>query len=274
MNQNITKMGMLDMHAHLSFSRQEDEKELHYRQSQGILTCFSAGTPKEWEYEKDLIARMEQAFGEEMFRLSFGIHPWYADAWNPSDWMELYRQSPVIGEIGMDSVWCQVPPDIQKKRFLQQLQIAADLHRPVVLHTKGQERLIAEIIRDFPEKCLIHWYSGDARTLEQYLKMDCYFTVGPDSALICAGEGMIGDDGEHRTRCILMREAPLDRVFTETDGLSAVAWAFGQTSLSVENVKEVLWKNTLFLAAGRGILPEQLIQSMYENWNTFLDKNN
>ncbi len=61
---------------------------------------------------------------------------------------------------GMDSVWCDIPLDIQQKRLEEQLQIAADLKKPVLLHTKGQEKRIAELLRGFPYHICVHWYSG------------------------------------------------------------------------------------------------------------------
>ena len=44
---------------------------------------------------------------------------------------EAYSECDYIGEIGMDSVWCDIPLDIQQKRLEEQLQIAADLKKPV-----------------------------------------------------------------------------------------------------------------------------------------------
>lgn len=40
----------------------------------------------------------------------------------------------------MDSVWCDVDLKIQKEVFEKQLQFAQALNKPVILHTKGQEK--------------------------------------------------------------------------------------------------------------------------------------
>lgn len=40
----------------------------------------------------------------------------------------------------MDSVWCDVDLKIQKEVFEKQLQLAQALNKPVILHTKGQEK--------------------------------------------------------------------------------------------------------------------------------------
>lgn len=69
-----------------------------------------------------------------------GLHPWYSDKWEPEEMFSLMEKVPVIGEIGMDSVWCDVPLDRQRKALEKQLQFACEIKKPVVLHTKGQKR--------------------------------------------------------------------------------------------------------------------------------------
>ena len=127
----------------------------------------------------------KQFQNREELLLSFGIHPWYADQPRTEEMQEAYGECDYIVEIGMDSVWCDIPLDIQQKRLEEQLQIAADLKKPVLLHTKGQEKRIAELLRGFPYHICVHWYSGTEQDLEPYLDMGCYFTLGPDFSAAC-----------------------------------------------------------------------------------------
>ena len=60
-----------------------------------------------------------------------------------------------IGEIGMDNVWCQVPESVQRSVFARQLEIAEELHKPVLLHTKGMEREIARMLEGFSQPVCI-----------------------------------------------------------------------------------------------------------------------
>ena len=142
-----SQMRMIDFHAHLSF-----EGEAEWRQKQGILTCFSAGTPKQWE-------KLEPVRKEKYALASFGIHPWYADQFRSRSYRTYMQECDMIGEIGMDSVWCRVPLADQQRELEWQLQAAEDLGKPAVLHTKGQERRIGEMIRGFKGKLCVHWYS-------------------------------------------------------------------------------------------------------------------
>ena len=111
----------------------------------------------------------------------------------------------------MDSVWCQVPLKIQEEKFRQQLELAEKAGKPVILHTKGQEKQVASIIRQYPNRYLVHWYSCEDY-LEEYLDLDCWFSVGPDVWWNPAVQKVAG-------------VVPLDRLLVETDGLAAVRWA-------------------------------------------------
>lgn len=289
----IGRMRVLDMHAHLASlsdnvetweaqmrreelpgqtdALREQERstwlgcrELELRKSCGIATCFSSGTMREWEYL--------QQFGErEEILRSFGIHPWYSAQEALENAMEAFRSCDMIGEIGMDSVWCEVPLELQRRKLEQQLQIAADFGKPVILHTKGQEREIADLLKGFPNPVCVHWYSGTMEDLERYLELDSYFTIGPDFADICRSQKERGTERQAVCRRIVS-EVSLDRLFVETDGISAVAWAKNTEVLDWKVLSEVLEGNMEFLAACRQIPMEELRTVMDGNLRDFLSR--
>ena len=186
---------MIDMHAHLSAYGQA---EVDSRIKQKIYTFFSAGCPAE--------AEALLALRQEGFAMTAGVHPWNTDQISLAAMRPYMEQACFIGEIGMDDVWCDVDLRVQRRAFAAQLDYAAQAQKPIVLHTKNQERAILEMVRDFPEPILVHWYSGDRDTLEEYAALGCYFTIGPDMALA-------------------VDAIPADRLFVETDGLESLPWA-------------------------------------------------
>lgn len=274
-------------------------QELAARREYGINTVFSCGTPQEWDFMRRGLESGEGNDQQEKWDggifsgryapddsrtanrdrmndsgtsekqsakqngsciLSFGIHPWYGDRFDPQDCRELFMASPIVGEIGMDSVWCEVPLAVQRRVFAQQLEIAAELKKPIVLHTKGQERQIAEMIRDFPGKVCVHWYSGGEAEFEKFLEAGCCFTLGPDLA-------------ENFTPLYerMLREIPADRLFLETDGLSSIAWMRGQETgaVSFRDIPAVLEKNLKFVAKEKQMQPGQLRACLKENFHEF-----
>lgn len=299
---------MIDMHAHFFCIEREESvtEELRLRRADGLRTFFSCGTPEEWEKTKELRSR------EEVY-VSFGIHPWYADRYDAEEYTELFQMCDAVGEIGMDNVWCEVPYEIQRRQLERQLDMAASLGKAIILHTKGQEKEIAQMIRDFPNPVCVHWYSGDIDTFEQFLELGCYFTLGPDFAQLCkaADTGQIDTTGgtyktadtssiagkaadmaegtsqtadsvpkelksdfnweQVRLYGRMAREIPLDRLFLETDGISAVAWALGSEYTGLDQISQVLWENARYLAEIRNIEEETLCRRMEQNLNEFLN---
>lgn len=299
---------MIDMHAHFFCIEREASvtEELRLRRADGLRTFFSCGTPEEWEKTKGLRSR------DEVY-VSFGIHPWYADRYDAEEYTELFQMCDAIGEIGMDNVWCEVPYEIQRRQLKRQLDMAAQFGKAVILHTKGQEKEIAQMIRDFPNPVCVHWYSGDVDTFEQFLELGCYFTLGPDFAQLCKAAdtgqidtaggtdktadaagiaGKAADMAEGRSQTAdsvpkelksdfnweqarlygrMAREIPLDRLFLETDGISAVAWALGSEYTGLDRISQVLWENARYLAEIRNIEEETLCRRMEQNLNKFLN---
>lgn len=264
-------MRMVDFHAHLScleefpladFRSVEWEtaagrglEELELRKQAGILTCFSMGRPWEWE--------AFWQFGErEEVMTSFGIHPWYADQYRMEECLAYFGACDVIGEIGMDSVWCETPLPVQEKLLEKELELAADLGKPVVLHTKGQEGRIAAMLRKFPGKICIHWYSGNEQDLERFLDLDCYFTLGPDTPrLLSRGDAV---------RCRMVKEIPANRLFVETDGIGAAAWAEGTENLDLRKIPGILEASMARAAEQKGLTACQLQERMRKNLEEFL----
>lgn len=247
------KLSLIDMHAHLSSKSEED---LELRKNSKIITCFSAGTPQEWQ-------NIIQFHHCEEVMISFGIHPWYADRFETMECKEYFKQCDFIGEIGMDSFWCDVPIHIQKKSFEQQLQIAADLKKPVILHTKGQESLISDMIKDFTENVCIHWFSGTKHDFNRFLNQNCYFTLGPDTAALCKKDDIL--------RRRMVSEIPVSRLFLETDGIDAIAWARGTDKLDLPEIPKVLNENLEYTARIKNCSAKKISEQMQENLKTFLN---
>ncbi|HJG82494.1 MAG TPA: TatD family hydrolase [Lacrimispora saccharolytica] len=197
-------MRLFDAHAHLG-----DEEELLSRKRENISSLVCAGTPEEAER---LMLLCEHSPFSPILLPALGLHPWQAGNVSFRDMEPWLLKAPVIGEIGMDSVWCDVPLSKQEKVFCAQLELASALKKPVVLHTKGQEKKIAGLIRNYENTYLVHWYSGE-EGLSEFLELDCYFTVGPD---------VFYNPSVQRAA----RLAPENRLLVETDGCSAVKWAY------------------------------------------------
>lgn len=262
----MSDIPLSDAHAHLSSD--DALEELVQRRERGILTCFSAGTPAEWERVNGLLAQVVSRGNGELFCASFGIHPWEAAEHEPRECEEAYARCAAIGEIGLDTVWCDVALPRQVAAFEEQLQLAVDLHKPIVLHTKGAEAHIADMVRGFPEPVLVHWYSGPLDTFERFAEQDCFFTLGPD----CSKASELNH--------ALMTALPLKRILTETDGLEGITWAIDQSPHLARTIarfygdgasliEAALLATTHALAEARNISPHEAATQVQDNMKSF-----
>ncbi len=232
----MTFCGMIDGHVHVT------AELLPYLQG---MTCIAnADSPGEYAFLK--------AAGLPL--ISAGIHPWKADVTEWTEMEPILREVPVVGEIGLDSVWCDVDMDTQRGMFRRQLALAAELGRPVILHTKDMEREVLETIREYPNRYLVHWYSC-SEYLEDYICLGCWFTVGLD----------LSDPAVRRVAELV----PVERLLIESDGVEAIAWAQGREMTAGEYPAEM--ENHLqAVAALRGVGPEALLTQMERNLMEFI----
>ncbi len=231
---------LVDAHAHYS-----GPAELTIRR--GIRTLFCGDQP-------DTAARV-LALRSDVTLVSCGLHPWYAERFEVRDMLPFIRQSVALGEIGLDSVWCDADPDSQLNALRQQLDLAMVLNLPIILHTKGMEREIADRIAAFPLRKLIHWYSCE-QYLDAYIEQGCWFTVGPDHAMNPAVQQVL--------RCV-----PPDRLLTETDGLEAVAWALGRP-VAPDELPQVLLGELRSIADAHGLTVAEAERRVERNFDAFL----
>lgn len=158
-------------------------------------------------------AQEEREVKEAGLLYSVGVHPWDADRIRLKEMEGLLEEAPVIGEIGMDNVWCDTDLSVQRDVFVAQIQFAARHGKPVILHTKGMEREILDIIRQYPNTYIVHWYSA-MEYLQEYDAVASYFTVGPS----------VGTDPAVTQ---LAEKVSMEKLLMESDGLDAIEWAVG-----------------------------------------------
>lgn len=231
---------LIDAHAH--YHRPD---ELPARR--GVRTLFCGTNPE--------TAAQALALRGKTLLASCGLHPWQADRFTVTDMLPYIMQSAALGEIGLDNVWTDADMDAQRRAFTEQLDLAQRLGLPVILHTKGMEAEIAEILLPYAMPKLVHWYSC-GKHLEKYLAQDCYFTVGPDH-------------GTNPAVQAVLKSVPPERIMTETDGLEAVAWALGRP-VAADEIKAVIQGELKAIARIHGISLFEAEDRVEENLARFL----
>lgn len=167
---------MIDTHCHLTF------RELHEQLDTVLANAADAGVdrmitvgilPDDTRLAIEVAHRFDNVFA------TAGIHPHYADRFADSHAVietlrELSCASQVvaIGEMGLDKHYPD-PPIEQQVRLLEwQLEAAADLDLPVIIHNRKATEQMIEILNASdvaPERCIFHCFTGTAEELDAIL---------------------------------------------------------------------------------------------------------
>jgi TatD DNase family protein len=144
-----------------------------------------------------------------------GIHPHHAqelDVHAAAALRELARAPAVvaIGECGLDYFRDVAPRAAQRAAFGAQLEIAAEIGKPVFLHQRdAHEELVALLtpLRDRLAGGVAHCFTGGVGELEAYLDLGLYIGV----------TGWVCDERRGGALRDAVPHIPLDRLLLETD---------------------------------------------------------
>lgn len=199
---------LTDSHAHLldpSFETDLEEVIERAKSSniEYINNCVDSSDENEVEEGIELSKKYENIF------LSVGLHPFDAEKWNNS--MEkILLDFPsdkliAIGEIGIDSTY-NVPVEIQKNVFRQQIKIAMDRKLPIVIHCRHSFNEIYQILIEekFDQSGVLHTFSGTWNDAEKFLKLGFYISFS----------GVLTYSKKAKDVAL---KTPFDRILLETD---------------------------------------------------------
>ena len=115
-----------------------------------------------------------------------------------------------VGECGLDYNRDFSPRDVQRRWFVEQAELAAELSLPLFLHERDAFSDFSGILREYAASVpavVVHCFTGTGAELEYYLSLGCYIGI----------TGWICDErrGIHLTELVKM--IPADRLLLETD---------------------------------------------------------
>jgi TatD DNase family protein len=142
-----------------------------------------------------------------------GVHPHHARECNAETipaLRELAKHPKVvaIGECGLDFNRNYSPHPEQEKWFVAQLELAAELDKPLFLHSRDAHPRFAEILRNLRiGRAVAHCFTGEADELRAYLDLGLHIGI----------TGWICDERRGAHLLQLVKEIPRDRLLLETD---------------------------------------------------------
>ena len=172
-----------------------------------VATLAVTTTPKAFERNVELSA------DSDFVRVGLGLHPQLvADRHLEIDLFErLLARTRYVGEIGLDRGPAHYRSfDLQKSVFGRILQACEKQGGKILsLHSVRASKPVLDMIDEHlpPDRggVVLHWFSGSKADVRRAVDRGCYFSVN---------EGMLASETGRR----IVREIPIDRVLTETDG--------------------------------------------------------
>lgn len=199
-----------DTHAHYTDEKFDADRNelLETIHESGVALIVNAGNDL-----KTSIASIELAEKYPFVYAAVGWHPEDADSFDEASSPELIKKwcknqkVRAIGEIGLDYYYDEPPRDIQKKAFIRQMEIAAELNMPVVIHDREAHADCLEIVKQFRSVTgTFHCYSGSAEMAKELLEMGWYLGF----------TGVVTFKNARRT-VETLEICPLEKILIETD---------------------------------------------------------
>jgi len=204
-------MELIDTHAHLTYSQFHQDLDSYLVRSReaGVKTWITIATgPEEIGRVLELTAKYDNMYA------ALGFHPHEAKNIAPEH-LTLLKDSAknekvvAIGETGLDFFYDHSPRDTQKEIFRKHLHIAAEIQKPVVIHTRESFDESMEILDEFEGKLknvVIHCYSGSITQTKYLLDKGYYISF--------TGIVTFKKTDDVRTAAKMV---PLNRLMVETD---------------------------------------------------------
>jgi TatD DNase family protein len=153
---------LTDTHAHLDACAEKPERLVARARAAGVGRIVAIGSGLASARTATAIAAREDGV-----YAALGIHPHQAaepDAHRLEELRELLTEerAVAVGEIGLDFYRDRAPHDRQQRLFVQQLELAAAVSKPVVIHTRAAAAETAAALDGFGGTVVLHCFSEPA----------------------------------------------------------------------------------------------------------------
>ncbi len=247
------KSCIIDSHCHLEDKAYDYDRDEVYKRAlkNNVGIMILAGSDIKTSAKiATLTAKYEGVFGV------VGVHPHEAGktAKNYLYELENLLLEPKIlgiGEIGLDYYYENSPKEIQKRIFLEQLDLAAKLEKPFVIHSREASFDTLEIVKKKGyHNGLFHCYSYSLETLDEVISLGYHISLG----------GAVTFKNAKKPVAVAAK-IPLERLLLETDAPYLTPVPFRGQRNEPSYVVEVAKK----IASIKGLTTEEVAKTTYTN---------
>jgi TatD DNase family protein len=246
---------LIDSHAHLDDARfGPDRTEVIQRAwDAGIRRIVTIGTGKGPD---DMGCGIPIAESYDWIHTTLGFHPHDSAKVEQRHYdrmKELATHSKVvaIGETGLDYHYDHSPRETQRAVFERQLEIAAEMDLPVVVHTRNADEDTEDLLRrSAPRRGVLHCFTSGSALADAALEIG--FMISFSGIATFPKSGDLSD---------IIRRVPSDRILIETD----CPYLAPVPHRGKRNEPAFVADTARFIANIRGVPVEQLEEETYSN---------
>jgi TatD DNase family protein len=148
---------VIDTHAHLDASAEPADVLVERAAEAGVTRIVSVGTHEpSWRATREIAERHGGVFA------ALGIHPHEAAEGDVAPLREALAdpKAVAVGETGLDYFRDYAPRDAQRRIFDAQLELAAELNKPVIIHTRAADEDTLAALAGFTGTVVLHCFSS------------------------------------------------------------------------------------------------------------------
>jgi TatD DNase family protein len=169
----------VDTHCHLHMSEREPASLIARAAAVGVEWMVSPGTDVAGS---EASARLAEQFPGVVLSTA-GLHPHDAEHWleQRDQIAELAQSASAIGECGLDFYRNLSPPDAQRQAFREQLQLASELAKPIIVHCRDAFRQVHEDLAESGhDQIVLHCWTGGPKWTKRFDELGVTFSfAGP-----------------------------------------------------------------------------------------------
>ncbi len=201
----------VDSHCHLDHLKLPDhqhrlDQELTRARTAGVSGFLCIGI----DYDRfDLLLDIESRHADVW--ITIGEHPLADNLAGQGDRLRHFAAHPrivAVGETGLDYHYAPAQAEVQRRSFAQHLAIAAELNKPVVVHSREAHRDTIDLIRAHGGAAggVLHCFTDSWHMAREALDLGFYISIS----------GIVTFANASALRDVVKR-VPLDRLLIETD---------------------------------------------------------
>ena len=170
---------LTDTHCHLDLPHFDADRDDVIRRAHDAGVEYIVNPGIHVESSRKAVALAEKYDG---IYAAVGVHAHDMETWNAGTIDELAKLAEhpkvvAIGEVGLDHYRDYAPHDLQEKAFRAQIRLARDLRKPLIVHSRGAESRVIEILKEeraHMVRGVLHCWGGTLEEAQAARKLGFY----------------------------------------------------------------------------------------------------